>query len=184
MLQDEYKKAEQENLQNPKNRFLGICCHAREIDSSWGCDWSFQTGVVMFGVLILIASFSDIYIIADNKVFKDSKLGGFGKFCFAVKVLVDVINLIIVIASCFALNIERLKLAIICYYVGVINLLLTTLFCVFILIEIFINWDVVWKEFISLIVLEPSLFLFDWILFCNQVDLGRKRKAAMNAPTY
>ena len=183
MLQDEYKKAEQENLQNPKNRFLGICCHAREIDSSWGCDWSFQTGVVMFGILILIASFSDIYIIAGDEIFKKD-MGGFAKFCFGVKVLIDVINLINVIASCFALTIERYKLAIICYYVAVASLILTTLCCIFIFIEIFMNWSYIWKEFISLIVLEPSIFMFGWILFCNQVDLGRKIRAVKNAPAY
>ena len=183
MLDDEYKKAQQENLQNPKNRFLGICCHAREIDSSWGCDWSFQTGVVMFGVIILIASFFDIYEIADVEIFKKSP-NGFFSFCYGVKVFTDLINLITVIASCFALNKEHLKLSVICYYLSVLSLLLTSLFCLFIFIEIFIHWSLVWREFIAVIILEIALFLFSWILFCNQVDLGRKRRAAMNASPY
>ena len=180
MLQDEYQRAQQENLQNPKNRFLGICCHASEIDSSWGCDWSFQTGVVMFGAIILIATFFDIYEIAGYHIF-DKSPGGFFSFCFGVKILTDVINMLTVISSCFALNIEHYRLAIICYYTAVLSLLLTTLFCIFIFIQIIVNWELVWHEFISLIFLETGLFFFSWILFCNQVDLGRKRRQAMNA---
>ena len=58
-----------ENLRNPKNRFLGLFCHANEVDNSWGCDWSFATGVIIFSIVIGTASLADIYTLAEHQIF-------------------------------------------------------------------------------------------------------------------
>ena len=83
-MDDNYQKAEQENLRNPKNRFLGLFCHAREVDNSWGCNWSFPTGVIIFSIVIGIASFADIYFIAKEQVFSNTTYSSMFKFwnCF------------------------------------------------------------------------------------------------------
>ena len=59
-----------ENLRNPKNRFLGFFFHSIEVDNSWGCNWSFATGVVLFSIICGFASLWDIYYIAKDKFFE------------------------------------------------------------------------------------------------------------------
>ena len=44
----------------------------------------------------------------------------------------------------------------------------------------FVFWDKIWHEIPAAVILEIGLVLFSWILFCNQVDLGRKRRQAQN----
>ena len=179
MFEDEYKLREQENLRNPKNRFLGFCCHAKDVDSSWGCDWSFQTGVIMFSVVILIASFWDVYEIAEYKCFQRAP-NGLYKFFFGLKVFSDVVNFVSIGLSCFAVQKANLKYSIISYWVAVLSLLLNTLFLIYIFIAMFVFWDKIWHEIPAAVILEIGLVLFSWILFCNQVDLGRKRRQAQN----
>ena len=176
---DEYKYREQENLRTPKNRFLGFLCHAKEVDNSWGCDWTFQCGVIMFSIIILIASFWDVYEIAYYKVFVNPPNGWY-KFFFGLKVFSDAVNFIAIFLSCFAVHKGNLKYSIISYWVAVFSLLLNTLFCVYMFIAMFIHFDKIWHEIPASIILEVGLVLFSWILFCNQVDLGRKRKQALN----
>ena len=183
MEDDNYKLKQQENLRNPKNRFLGLFCHANSVDSSWGCDWSFQTGVVMFSVVILICSFYDVYEIAGNKVFQNTP-NGLYSFFFGLKVFSDVINFIGIIMSCFAVYKENLKYSIISYWVAVASLLLNTLFFIYVFIAMFSFWDKIWHILPTTILLEIGLVLFGWILFCNQVDLARKKRAAANQNTY
>ena len=40
------------NKRSPKNRFLLLFCHAESVDDHWGCNWTFQCGVIMAGILI------------------------------------------------------------------------------------------------------------------------------------
>ena len=42
----------EENRRNPKNRFLGLFCHASDVDDHWGFNWSFKCGVFVFSILI------------------------------------------------------------------------------------------------------------------------------------
>ena len=176
---DEYKYKQQENLRNPKNRFLGFLCHAKDVDTAWGCDWSFQCGVITFSIVILVASFWDIYELAHYKVFQIAPNGWYS-FFFGLKVFSDVVNFIDIILSCFAVHKHNLKYSIISYWVGVLSLLLNTLFCLYMLIAMFIHFDKIWHEIPAAIILEVGLFLFTWILFCNQVVLGRERQKALN----
>ena len=176
-MEDEaYQLKRQENLRNPKNRFLGVFCHAEQVDSAWGCDWSFQCGVIFFSIIILACSFFDVYEIASNKIFSSAYSGGH-QFFFGLKVFSDIINFIGIILGCIAVGYMNLKYSIISYYVAVLSLILNTIFFIYLFVAIFISWSKFWHEIAPVIFLEIGLVFFSWILFCNQVDVGRKKRA-------
>ena len=178
---DDYQKAQMsENLRNPKNRFLGFFCHAKEVDNSWGCDWSFSTGVIIFSLVIGVASFADIYSIAEHKVFTTA--GGFFKFMFSIKIIVDLISLIDIGIACYAVNRENLTYSIVSYWVMVLCFLLNSIFVLYIIIAMFTEWDKVYFGIIYWGIYEFGLLLFCWILFCNEVYLGRKKRQPQQQP--
>ena len=176
MEDENYKLQVQENLRNPKNRFLGCFCHAKDVDSSWGCNWSFQTGVIIFSIVILICSAFDIYEIAYKKCFVYSPNGLF-TFFFIFKVVSDVLNLTSIVIGIVAVAKIHLRLSIIAYWMAVLSLLLNTIFFIYIFIAIFFYVDRIWRIMITVVLLEIGLILYSWILFANQVDIGRKKKA-------
>ena len=184
-MDDDYQKAQMtENMRNPKNRFLGIFCHAKEVDNSWGCGWSFPTGVIIFSILIGIATFVDIYYIAEHKIFNRGEGYGFFKFMFAIKIISDIISFIGIGIACFAVNRENLTYSIVSYWVMVLCFLLNSLFDIYILIDMFSDFDLVKFGIIPWGIYEFCLLLFCWILFCNQVYLGRMRKQAAQQANY
>ena len=176
MEDENYKLKVQENLRNPKNRFLGCFCHAKDVDSSWGCNWSFQTGVIIFSIVIFICSAFDIYEIAYEKCFVNSPNGLF-TFFFIFKVVSDVLNFTSIIIGCIAVAKIHLRLSIIAYWIAVLSLLLNTIFFIYIFVAIFIYPELIWRVMITVVLLEVGLVLYSWILFANQVDVGRKKKA-------
>ena len=182
-MDQDYKLREQENLRNPKNRWLGICCHAKVVDNAWGCDWSFQCGVITFSIVIFVCTVFDVYAIAYVEVFKNSG-NGFLNFCYGVKVFADVINFCLIIFACYAVFRRHLKFSIISYYVCCVSLIITTLFMIYNFFALFWFTSYVWREMIAVLFLDVGLFFYSWILFCNQVDLGRQAKAAASAPPY
>ena len=166
-MEDEaYQLKRQENLRNPKNRFLGVFCHAEQVDSAWGCDWSFQCGVIFFSIIILACSFFDVYEIASNKIFSSAYSGGH-QFFFGLKVFSDIINFIGIILGCIAVGYMNLKYSIISYYVAVLSLILNTIFFIYLFVAIFISWSKFWHEIAPVIFLEIGLVFFSWILFCR-----------------
>ena len=176
MEDENYKLQVQENLRNPKNRYLGCFCHAKDVDSHWGCNWSFQCGVIFFSVIVFICSAIDVYHIAGRKVFVLSPNGLF-TFFFIFKVVSDVLNFISIIISLIGVCNENLKYSIIAYWLSVLSLLLNTIFFIYIFVAIFLYFNLVWPIMITVVILEIGLVIFSWILFANQVDLGRKKKA-------
>ena len=179
-MDDEYQRAQQENLSNPKNRYFGLFCHAREIDNSWGCGWSFATGVIIFSIIMGIACFVDIYFIAAEKIFNSYAVNKGFKFMMVLKILSDLVSLIGIIIACIAVNKENLTYSIVCYYVVVLSFLLNTIFVVYTIVAIFYFFDVIKYFFGPWLALEFILFWFCWILFANQVYLGRKRRGQLN----
>ena len=180
-MSDDYKRAEQENLTNPKNRFLFLFCHAKEVDNSWGCNWSFSTGVVMFSIVMGLAAFFDVYYLAESQAFKDATTGL--KVWFVVKVLSDFISLVGIAIACFAVTRQNLKFSIVSYYVVVLSFILNTLFLCSCFYLMFYN-PLILLFFIPWGVYEFGLILFCWILFCNQVYLGRKQREQANQAGY
>ena len=178
-MDDDYQKARmEENLRNPKNRFLGFFCHAKEVDNSWGCDWSFSCGVIVFSIVIGIASLSDIYTLAKHQIFAKGDGYGFFKFMFSIKIIADLISLIDIGIACYAVNRENLTYSIVSYWVMVLCFLLNSLFIIYIFICMFSEWSSVYWGIIPWGIYEFGLLLFCWILFCNQVYLGRSIRQA------
>ena len=184
MEDENYKLQVQENLKNPKNRYLGCFCHAKDVDNSWGCNWSFQCGVIVFSIVVFICSVADVYHIAGRKVFVKSPNGLF-TFFFIFKVVSDVLNFITMGLGFVGVGQHNLKLSIIAYWLSVASLALNTIFFIYIFVAIFIWSDLVWPVMITVIFLEIGLVILSWILFANQVDLGRKKReqaAQANSP--
>ena len=182
-MDDDYQRAQQANLRNPKNRFLGLFCHAKEVDNSWGCGYSFSMGVVIFSIIVGIASFADIYFIAKEGVFSDNSYSKAFKIMIFIKVLSDFISFIGIGLGCYAVHSENLKYSIISYYVVVLSFLLNTIFVLSCFISMFF-YSIVLYYLIPWGLLELVLLLFCWILFCNQVYLGRKRREQANQSSY
>ena len=113
MWDEENKAAQQENLRNPKNRFLGLFCHAKEVDNSWGCGWSFTMGVIIFSFIIGIASLLDIYYLAKKDIFLG--ISGIFKFMIVIKIISDFISFIGIGFACFAVSKENLTYSIVSY---------------------------------------------------------------------
>ena len=181
-MDDEYAKAKaNENLRNPKNRFLGLFCHANEVDDQWGCGWTFSTGVVIFSIVCGLASLCDVYYIAKDNFFGQASGNTIFKVFFFIKVISDFICLIGIGISCFSINRNNLRYAIIGYYVMVLCLLLHTIYCIYTIIAIFDSdyFSIVKYYLISWGLGEFGLILFCWILFCNQVFIARERRIAL-----
>ena len=176
MEDENYKLQVQENLKKPKNRYLGCFCHAKDVDNSWGCNWSFQCGVIVFSVVVFICSVADVYHIAGREVFKNSPNGLF-TFFFIFKVVSDVLNFITMGLGFAGVGQKNLKLSIIAYWLSVASLALNTIFFIYIFVIIFIWPKLVWPIMLTVIFLEIGLVILSWILFANQVDLGRRKKA-------
>ena len=183
-MDEDYQRREQENLTNPKNRFLGLFCHAKEIDNSWGCGWSFGTGVILFSFVIGIASLMDIYYIAEKQIFSEDDVSGFFKFMLVVKIISDFISFTGIGIACYAVNKENHTYSIVCYYVIVLSFLLNSLFLVYSIIALFSYFKYISLFFIPWILLEFILFWFCWILFANQVYVGRKIRGKLNQTGY
>ena len=69
------------------------------------------------------------------------------------------------------------NLSIIAYWIAVVSFLLNTIFFLYIFIAIFFYHDKIWRIMITVVFLEVGLLLYSWILFANQVDVGRRKKA-------
>ena len=162
-MDQDYKLKEQENLRNPKNRWLGICCHAKVVDNAWGCDWSFQCGVITFSIVIFVCTVFDVYAIAYVEVFKNSG-NGFLNFCYGLKVFADVINFCLIIFACYAVFRRHLKFSIISYYVCCVSLIITTLFMIYNFFALFSFTSLVWREMIAVLFLSSFFYLIYFVL--------------------
>ena len=93
---------------NPRNRFLCICCHARDVGESWACNCSFQCGIVFFSLIILSGSFWDIVELAKYKIFQGEKSSLY-VFIFCLKILSDIINLVVTFMACCVIYLANLR---------------------------------------------------------------------------
>lgn len=179
-MDEEYQNQKtQENLNNPKNRFLFLFCHANEVDDSWGCGCDFKTGVFIFSILIGCLVGSDLYYICGDRIFSTMSRA-YPKFSlmFGLKTLSDLTSLIGVIYSCIAINKTVMSGTppTICYYIEVLSFVLCTAFCVYCIFSIFDRdfWWLVSYKVITWAFHEFALLLFCWILFCYMVFTNKQ----------
>ena len=178
----DYQAAQQEeNMRNPKNRFLGLFCHASEVGDSWGFNWPFWCGVLMFSILIGVMTLIDISHIF-TEFFK--VVTGWFAFWFVVRMISDFIALIGIIFSAISCIQNNFSRATIAYYCMILSLVLNSLFIGYCIFRLFDGqfWKITTYRLIVWLCNEFVLFLFCWILFCNMVVIGRKarQQAASN----
>ena len=178
-MDDNYQRAQAENLRNPKNRFLFLFFHAKDVDNSWGMGWSFTSGVVLFSIVIGVCTLCDIYYLADKEPFSKTS-DSFYKFMMGVKIFSDIISLMGVCIALGSVCSENYTYAIVAYYVMVLSFFLNVIFGVYTLIGIFHHPKIIGYFFIPWFILDVGLLIFCWILFANQVFLGRQINAQSN----
>ena len=180
----EYQAAEEQNKRNPRNRFLGLFCHASEVNESWGLNWRFWCGVLMFSIVIGIMTLSDVIYVV--KSFGSPNLRGWFLFWFVIRFFSDLIALIgIILAGLSICGVDFMK-ATISYYSMCLSLVLNTCFCVYCIFSLFDKnfWSQTTYHLIIWLLNEFVLFLFCWILFCNMVHIGRKRRQEATGNTF
>ena len=182
MSNQEYLSAETENRRNPKNRFLGLFCHANQVDDHWGFNWSFACGVIIFSIVFGIWTIFDI--VSMDKVLSRSwyTSGWFPGFC-VIRFISDFIAIIAIIVSILSIVRTNFKLATAAYYLLIISLILDIAFLIDCICNFFNRsfWRAVNFRVIVWLANLFVLFIFCWILFCNMVDIGRKIRANVGA---
>ena len=169
--------AEEQNLRNPKNRFLGCFCHANEVDNTWGCGFSFSCGVIFFSIFLGLGAFYDIPSISSIK-YDILRWYWFNWFTFVifVKVISDIFAIIGIILALVSICSSNYKRAVIAYYFLIVTLVLNTVASIAFIYFTFVNFRYVRLTILSWIVDEFFLILFCWFLFCNMVEIGRKNR--------
>ena len=174
-------------MRNPKNRFLFLFCHANDVGDSWGLNWPFYCGVVMFSILVGVMTFFDVYYTFTENYFSSDKVTGWFTFMFVLRLISDVFAVVSIsfgLKSVFQ-SLEALSGAI-SYYAILISLTLNTIFCFYCIISIFRTefWETVKWRIITFFLQEPVLFAFAWILFGNMVEVARKIQRVNETPIY
>ena len=160
-----------------KNRFLGFLWHANQVNESWGYNWSFSCGVVVFSIAISIMTLFDL-----NAFFT----GLFGDaddwllVWLIIRFVSDFITLIGITFAILSIIQSNFIRATIGYYCMVLSLLINLAFCVYCIVSIFDKefWETTTYRIVVWLFNEVCLFVFCWILFCNMVDIGRQNKRA------
>ena len=182
MSSQDYLSAEVENRRNPKNRFLGLFCHASQVDDHWGFNWSFACGVVIFSIVFGIWTIFDI--ISMGKVLRFSYwTGGWFPFFCVVRFISDFCAIIAIIFAMISISRTNFKMATVAYYLLILSFVLDILFLIDCIVNFFNGrfWINVNYRIIVWLLNIFVLFLFCWILFCNMVDIGRKIRANAGA---
>ena len=183
-----------ESKYNPFNRFFFCFCHSYEVDKGWGFGclgcraFSFSCGVWVFSLLMVIVAGKDTFDITNSDYFKDAQIvKGFFKYSFIVKMVGDGICILAIICALLSTLKRVYVLSIIAYYLGFLSFILSTIFCIYAIMKCFnvSFWTTV--GIFTIIfwgIAEFILLLFDWILFCNMVDIKRKNDedAKNNSP--
>ena len=172
---------QQDSKYNPLNRFLFCCCHTDEVDVGWGwgcCGcrtFPFSCGVLIFSAIMLVATAKDIIDIESNSY--SLKTRGHFKTFFYIKIAGDCSCILAALIALCSLRTINYCQSIIAYYLGFISFVANSAFCLYTIQWLFtltfwftvgvftpIAWGIV----------EYILLLFDWVLFCNMVNIKRK----------
>ena len=183
-----YSTQKEESKCNPKNRFLFLFCHTSSVDEGWGfkiCNCRtcpFSTGVYLFSGIMLINSIKDLYDITLSEYLYDkhAKDETFIRF-FYVKVSVDALIILGILFAMYSVCAFNYCSSVAAYYLMAISFIANTVFCVYIITrfgDISFWWKIELKIFSVILwfFFDYVLLLFAWILFCNMVDIYRKKQ--------
>ena len=176
--------SEENNLRNPKNRFLGLFCHANEVDTTWGCKCPFWVGIAIFSIIIGGGAISDIPTIKSIGVY----LVWINLFTIFIilRIISDLFTIIGIIYALFSICKSHYRASIIAYYCLVVTFVINTVFFIFIILIIFHSY---YRRILAFRILGWSfdyfcLLLFCWFLFCNMVNIGRRNRQQATANSF
>ena len=169
------------NRRSPKNRFLLLFCHAESVDDHWGCNWTFQCGVIMAGILIGVWTIFDITTL--SRLLAKGYFSKWFTFWCGMRFISDLFAIIAIVMSIISISKINFKLATISYYTLMVSLFINTAFVIYCITCIFDRyfWTNTTFQIIIWILNEFVLVIGDWILFCNMVDIGRKIRKALSS---
>ena len=174
---------------NPKNRFLLLFCNTYQVDKGWGCGccgcraFPFSLGVFIFSGIMLINCAKDFIDIqfSNYLVQNRTKDKTFVRF-FYFKLFADALCILGAILGVFSVMAFSYCLSVVSYYIVAISFVLNSTFCVYVLTVIGTLrfwWNVGFLKIFAVVlwyVYDYVWLLFTWILFCNMVDINRKKQ--------
>ena len=182
---------------NPKNRFLLLFCNTYEVDNGWGFGFCgcrafpFSLGVYIFSVVMSINCVKDFCDIQYSNYLVEDKIKDktFVRF-FYFKLFADALCVLGAVLGVFSVCLFSYCLSVVSYYTVSISFILNSTFCVYILTIIGTFkfwWTVGFLRILTVIlwyVYEYVWLIFAWILFCNMVDINRKKQEEANKNKY
>ena len=182
---------------NPKNRFLLVFCNTYEVDKGWGCGccgcraFPFSLGVFIFAFVMLTNCIKDACDIAysNNLVENRTRDRTFVRF-FYFKLSADLLCILGGLEGVISVLAFSYCLAVVSYYTVAVSFILNSCFCVYVL-TVLDSWKFWWNVGILRIfvvvlwyVYDYVWLLFTWILFCNMVDINRKKQEQAQQTQY
>ena len=182
---------------NPKNRFLLVFCNTYEVDSGWGCGccgcraFPFSLGAFIFAFFMLSNCIKDFCEIQYSNYLVKSRTKDktFVRF-FYFKLFADLICIIGGLEGVISVLAFSYCLAVVAYYSVSVSFVLNSCFLVYVLTvigTIKFWWNVGFLKIFAVVmwfVYEYVWLLFAWILFCNMVDINRKKQQQAQQTQY
>ena len=174
---------------NPKNRFLLLFCNTYEVDKGWGCGWCgcrafpFSLGVYIFAAVMIFNGVKDaIEIKKSNYLVEDrTQEATFVRF-FYIKLIADCICILAGFLGVCSVCCFNYCLSVVSYYMAFLSFVLNSIFIVYSitkLADLKFWFNVGFLKVFTVImwyVFEYIWLLYTWILFCNMVDINRKKQ--------
>ena len=152
---------EEENRRNPKNRFLGLFCHASEVDTTWGCKCPFWVGVVLLSIIVGIEAIVDIPIIKAI-FFLLTWLNLFTIFIF-LRIISDICAIIGIGYAIYSICRSHYKASIIAFYCLVATFAINIFFEIFMIVILFYS---TYRIGVSFRIFSWAFDYFCLFLFC------------------
>ena len=182
---------------NPKNRFLLVFCNTYEVDKGWGCGccgcraFPFSLGVFIFSFVMLSNCIKDFCEIQYSNYLVKSKTKDktFVRF-FYFKLIADLLCIIGGLEGVVSVLAFSYCLSVLAYYTVSISFILNCCFIIYTLTVITTFkfwWNVGFLKIFAVImwyVYGYVWLLFSWILFCNMVDINRKKQSQAQQNQY
>ena len=190
---------------SPLNRFMFLFCRQYEVDKGWGCGccgcraFPFSFGVIIFGVVMLISSIKDFFELANSDyIYKkseedkdyldylkgivlDEKDDAFIIF-FRIKNAADVICILAAVLAFISIYSNNYCISVNSYYLAFLSFVLNSSFLVFVITRLCSAsfWSEIGITKIGNVFLWFGFgyvwLLFTWFLFCNMVNIKRKKE--------
>ena len=188
MLYEEPKPSRCERF-NPKNRFLLLFCNTYEVDKGWGCGWCgcrafpFSCGVFIFAIIMVINCVKDFFDIQFSNYLVENRTKDktFVRF-FYFKLISDLLCIFGSIIAVISVLAFSYCCSVVSYYIVSISFILNSTFCIYIITIIGTTkfwWNIGILKIFTVILwyaFDYVWLIYAWILFCNMVDINRKKQ--------